>query len=73
MNLVYRTEIVIAAVEAYLEANPVATNAPYSRSAVIYDQLEGWLEQMNRIATKPSYVTLDEDDAEILNNYLQEV
>ena len=73
MNLVYRTDIVIAAVEAYLEANPVATNAPYSRQVVIYDQLEGWLEQMNRLSTSPSYVTLDEDDIEILSEYLGEV
>jgi hypothetical protein len=73
MNLVYRTEIVIAAVEAYLEANSVAKDAPYGRQVIIYDQLVGWLEVMLKAAVMPSYVVLDEDDFEILNSYLREV
>jgi hypothetical protein len=73
MQLIYRTDVVIAAVTAYLDENSVAKDAPYSRQAVIYDQLNGWLEVILKAAVKPSYVSLDDDDSEILNPYLKEM
>jgi hypothetical protein len=73
MNLVYNTDVVISAVESYLEANHVAKDAPFGREVIIYDQLVGWLETMLRAPVAPAYVVLDEDDFEILSSYLKEV
>jgi hypothetical protein len=73
MNLIYRTDIVINAVEAFLEANHVPKEAVYSLEAVIYDQMSGWLEQILKSAVMPSYVVLDDDDYEVLSGYLKDI
>lgn len=73
MNYIYRTDIVLAAVDAYLEQNATPKDAPYTREVQIYDEFVGWQEQILRAAVMPQYVSLEQDDFEILSDYLKEV
>ena len=73
MDMLYRYNEAIAALENYLEQNKISKDAAYDPDCLIHDMCSGYLENLLRLAVKPQYVVFDDYLCEVLANYMVEV
>ncbi len=73
MDMLFKYNQAVLALENFLQVNGVEKSAKYSEDVLMIDMVSGYLESLLRMAVKPSYVTFDHYLCELLADYLQEV
>lgn len=73
MDMLFRYNEAVLALENFLQVNGVDKSAKYSEDVLMIDMVIGYLESLLHMAVKPSYVTFDDYLCEILADYMVEV